>query len=211
MVPFPSASSSDLPAFALLSQRRCWRRTGPQRRSRPRSSARKATSPSPSAIEPTGPSSRRRRTPRHSGGPQPNRISDGPPIRPERSASSPVAPQLPKQNLDFDLLSPESLMQKAIGETMTLVRTQPCHRIGNPRRRPSFDMRQVRLSGCGDHIEVLAQRRLAGSRHLRPRAPELRRTGPVGDGAERPGRDRGPAFDPLSYRGSRWSSIRRAV
>src|SRR5688572_10739405 len=30
-----------------------------------------------------------------------------------------------EQNFDFDLLSPQALMQKAVGETITIVRTNP--------------------------------------------------------------------------------------
>jgi len=46
-------------------------------------------------------------------------------IRPETVTLSGSGVAIVEQNFDFDLLSPEALMQKAVGETITLVRTNP--------------------------------------------------------------------------------------
>src|ERR1700712_3421890 len=46
-------------------------------------------------------------------------------IRPETLSFVANGAAIAEQNFDFDLLSPESLMQKAIGQTITLVRTNP--------------------------------------------------------------------------------------
>src|SRR3954451_7592318 len=46
-------------------------------------------------------------------------------IRPETVTLSASGVAIVEQNFDFDLLSPEALMQKAVGETITLVRTNP--------------------------------------------------------------------------------------
>ena len=46
-------------------------------------------------------------------------------IRPETVTLSGNGVGVVEQNFDFDLLSPEALMQKAVGETITLVRTNP--------------------------------------------------------------------------------------
>src|SRR3954463_19258 len=46
-------------------------------------------------------------------------------IRPETVTLSGAGVGIVEQNFDFDLLSPQALMQKAVGETITLVRTNP--------------------------------------------------------------------------------------
>ena len=46
-------------------------------------------------------------------------------IRPETVSLSVPDATIVEQNFDFDLLSPSSLMEKAVGETITLVRTNP--------------------------------------------------------------------------------------
>src|SRR5215207_6013556 len=46
-------------------------------------------------------------------------------IRPEPVTLSGTGLGIVEQNFDFDLLSPAALMQKAVGETITLIRTNP--------------------------------------------------------------------------------------
>ena len=46
-------------------------------------------------------------------------------IRPETVTLTGPGIGIVEQNFDFDLLSPQALMQKAVGETITLVRTNP--------------------------------------------------------------------------------------
>ena len=46
-------------------------------------------------------------------------------IRPETVSLVVPDAAIVEQNLDYDLLSPSSLMEKAVGETITLVRTNP--------------------------------------------------------------------------------------
>ena len=46
-------------------------------------------------------------------------------IRPETVSLTVPDAAIVEQNFDYDLLSPSSLMEKAVGETITLVRTNP--------------------------------------------------------------------------------------
>ncbi len=46
-------------------------------------------------------------------------------IRPETVSLAVPDARIVEQNFDFDLLSPSSLMEKAVGETITLLRTNP--------------------------------------------------------------------------------------
>ena len=46
-------------------------------------------------------------------------------IRPETVSLTMPDAGIVEQNFDYDLLSPSSLMEKAVGETITLVRTNP--------------------------------------------------------------------------------------
>jgi hypothetical protein len=46
-------------------------------------------------------------------------------IRPETVTLATANAEIVEQNFDFDLLSPEALMAKAVGQTVTLVRTNP--------------------------------------------------------------------------------------
>lgn len=46
-------------------------------------------------------------------------------IRPETVRLSAAGTEIVEQNYDYDLLSPQALMQKAVGQTITIVRTNP--------------------------------------------------------------------------------------
>ena len=55
-------------------------------------------------------------------------------IRPETLSFAAEGTGIVEQNFDFDLLTPQKLMEKAIGQTVTLVRTNPA--TGQETREP---------------------------------------------------------------------------
>ena len=76
-------------------------------------------------------------------------------IRPETVRLSAAGTEIIEQNYDYDLLSPRALMEKAVGQTITLVRTNPA--TGAETRVPAKVLASnggVVLQ-VGDHIEVL--------------------------------------------------------
>jgi hypothetical protein len=60
-----------------------------------------------------------------------------------------------EQNFDYDLLSPTSLMQKAVGETITLVRTNPATGAETRERAKVLAVNGGAVLQIGDRIEVL--------------------------------------------------------
>ena len=60
-----------------------------------------------------------------------------------------------EQNFDFDLLSPQALMQKAVGETITLVRTNPATGGESRERARVLAANGGVVLQIGDRIEVL--------------------------------------------------------
>ncbi|MFN3944289.1 MAG: DUF4139 domain-containing protein [Allosphingosinicella sp.] len=60
-----------------------------------------------------------------------------------------------EQNFDFDLLSPQALMQKAVGETITLVRTNPATGAETRERARVLAANGGVILQIGDRIEVL--------------------------------------------------------
>src|SRR6185436_11164690 len=60
-----------------------------------------------------------------------------------------------EQNFDFDLLSPQALMQKAVGETITLVRTNPATGAETRERARVLAANGGVVLQIGDRIEVL--------------------------------------------------------
>ena len=60
-----------------------------------------------------------------------------------------------EQNFDFDLLSPSALMQKAVGQTVTLVRTNPATGAETRERASSSPSTGGVVMQIGDRIEVL--------------------------------------------------------
>ncbi|MBA2933199.1 DUF4139 domain-containing protein [Sphingomonas sp. CGMCC 1.13654] len=76
-------------------------------------------------------------------------------IRPETvSLAAPDATVI-EQNFDYDLLSPSSLMQKAVGETITLVRTNPGTGAETTERAKVLAVNGGVVLQVGDKIEVL--------------------------------------------------------
>src|SRR5688572_17367276 len=60
-----------------------------------------------------------------------------------------------EQNFDFDLLSPQALMQKAVGETVTLIRTNPGTGAETRERARILAVNGGVVMQIGDRIEVL--------------------------------------------------------
>ncbi|HZO22240.1 MAG TPA: hypothetical protein VFB37_07010, partial [Steroidobacteraceae bacterium] len=60
-----------------------------------------------------------------------------------------------EQNFDFDLLSPSALMQKAVGETITLVRTNPATGQETREQAKVLAVNGGTVLQIGNRIEVL--------------------------------------------------------
>ncbi len=97
-------------------------------------------------------------------------------IRPETVTLTASGARVVEQNFDYDLLSPEKLMDKAVGQTVTLVRTNPA--TGAERR----DAARVLANNNGTvvqvdgHIEILDR---YGGRVIFPSLPPTLRARPT--------------------------------
>jgi hypothetical protein len=76
-------------------------------------------------------------------------------IRPETVTLSGNDVAIVEQNFDFDLLSPQALMQKAVGETITLVRTNPATGAETRERARVLAANGGVVLQIGPRIEVL--------------------------------------------------------
>jgi hypothetical protein len=76
-------------------------------------------------------------------------------IRPETVSLSAPDATVVEQNFDYDLLSPTSLMQKAVGETITLIRTVPGTGVETRERAKVLAVNGGVVLQIGDRIEVL--------------------------------------------------------
>jgi len=76
-------------------------------------------------------------------------------IRPETVELGAPDATVVEQNFDYDLLSPTSLMQKAVGETITLVRTNPATGTEMRERAKVLAVNGGAVLQIGDRIEVL--------------------------------------------------------
>lgn len=76
-------------------------------------------------------------------------------IRPETVSLSVAQARIVEQNFDFDLLTPSSLMEKAVGETITLLRTNPATGAETRERAKVLTVNGGVVLQIGDHIEVL--------------------------------------------------------
>ena len=76
-------------------------------------------------------------------------------IRPETVTLSGEGFDILEQNFDFDLLSPQALMQKAVGETVTLVRINPANGQETRERATVLAANGGVVLRIGDRIEVL--------------------------------------------------------
>lgn len=76
-------------------------------------------------------------------------------IRPETVNLATDGATVVEQNFDYDLLSPSSLMEKAVGETITLLRTNPGTGAETRERAKVLAVNGGVVLQVGDHIEVL--------------------------------------------------------
>lgn len=76
-------------------------------------------------------------------------------IRPETVSLEAAGTAVVEQNFDYDLLSPSSLMDKAVGETITLLRTNPATGAETRERAKVLAVNGGVVLQVGDHLEVL--------------------------------------------------------
>jgi hypothetical protein len=76
-------------------------------------------------------------------------------IRPETVTLAGAGVGIVEQNFDFDLLSPQALMEKAVGETITLVRTNPATGAELRERARVLAANGGVVLQIGERIEVL--------------------------------------------------------
>ncbi|BBC72609.1 conserved hypothetical protein [Altererythrobacter sp. B11] len=76
-------------------------------------------------------------------------------IRPETLGFAADGTAIIEQNFDFDLLTPGKMMEKAIGQTVTLLRTNPATGVETRERAKVLSTAGGVVLQVGDHIEVL--------------------------------------------------------
>ena len=76
-------------------------------------------------------------------------------IRPETLSFSAPDTAIIEQNFDYDLLTPTKMMEKAIGQTVTLLRTNPATGIETKERAKVLSTAGGVVIQIGDRIEVL--------------------------------------------------------
>ena len=99
-------------------------------------------------------------------------------IRPETVTLTGNGLGIVEQNFDFDLLTPAALMQKAVGETVTLVRTNPANGAETRERARILAANGGVVMQIGDRIEVLRDDGLP-TRVIFDRVPEQLRARPT--------------------------------
>ena len=76
-------------------------------------------------------------------------------IKPETLSFAADDASIVEQNFDFDLLTPTKLMEKAIGQTITLIRTNPATGVETRERATVLSTAGGVVVKIGDRIEVL--------------------------------------------------------
>ena len=76
-------------------------------------------------------------------------------IRPETVTLTGDGIEIVEQNFDYDLLSPEKLMQKAEGQTITIVRKDPVTDVAKPQRVKVLAVNGGVVMQVDDKVEVL--------------------------------------------------------
>jgi hypothetical protein len=76
-------------------------------------------------------------------------------IRPETVTLSGPGIGIVEQNFDYDLLSPDKLMEKAVGSVITIVRTNPATGVETREQAKVLAANGGIVLQIGDHIEVL--------------------------------------------------------
>ncbi len=99
-------------------------------------------------------------------------------IRPETVSLTMPDAGIVEQNFDYDLLSPSSLMEKAVGETITLVRTNPATGAETRERARVLAVNGGVVLDIGGRIEVLRDDGLP-VRAVFDRVPESLRARPT--------------------------------
>jgi hypothetical protein len=99
-------------------------------------------------------------------------------IRPETVPLSGEGLGVVEQNFDFDLLTPTAMMEKAVGETVTLVRVNPATGAETRERARILAANGGVVMQIGDHIEVLRDDGLP-ARVIFDRVPEQLRARPT--------------------------------
>ena len=99
-------------------------------------------------------------------------------IRPETVSLTVPDAAIVEQNFDYDLLSPTSLMEKAVGETITLLRTSPATGAETRERARVLAVNGGVVLQVGDHVEVLRDDGLP-VRAIFDRVPESLRARPT--------------------------------
>ncbi len=78
-------------------------------------------------------------------------------IRPETVRLSAAGTEIVEQNFDYDLLSPQALIDKAVGQTVTLVRTNPATGVETREQAKILAANDGVVIQIGDRIEVLRE------------------------------------------------------
>ncbi|KMS56400.1 hypothetical protein V474_15810 [Novosphingobium barchaimii LL02] len=99
-------------------------------------------------------------------------------IRPETVSLTVADAAIVEQNFDFDLLSPSSLMEKAVGETITLIRTNPATGAETRERAKVLAVNGGVVLEINGHVEVLRDDGLP-VRAVFDRVPESLRARPT--------------------------------
>jgi len=86
--------------------------------------------------------------------------------------------QIVEQNFDFDLLTPNKLMQKAVGETVTIIRTNPGTGVETREQAKVLAVNNGVVVQIGDRIEVLRDDNLP-TRVIFDKIPENLRAQPT--------------------------------
>src|SRR3984885_3159089 len=76
-------------------------------------------------------------------------------IRPETASLTAADISIVEQNFDFDLLTPAKLMEKAVGQEITLVRVNPSNGVETREQAQVLATNGGVVLKIGDHIEVL--------------------------------------------------------
>jgi hypothetical protein len=76
-------------------------------------------------------------------------------IRPQTLSFAAAGTTIIEQNFDYDLLTPSKLMEKAIGQTVTLLRTNPATGVETRERAKVLSVAGGTVLQIGDRIEVL--------------------------------------------------------
>ena len=76
-------------------------------------------------------------------------------IQPQTLSFAAANTTIIEQNFDYDLLTPEKLMEKAVGQTVTLLRTNPATGAETRERATVLSVAGGTVLKIGDRIEVL--------------------------------------------------------